>query len=487
MKYYLDYQRYISESVAPDIPVVWANENGLLSFTPYISNPCSANCRFCSEKLSSGGVAAAALSVCSGYREKLLRAFLYQRGRNIFLSVSGMEPSESPAQLALVSEAVLLAEQQGCIFSDRVMYSNLSGFTKNWKTLTDLVRTLKLSRIECSRHHFDEQINQQIVRFKHIETIRSNAVFAQIVRRLQNIVSVRMVCVTQKSGVASLDDIVSYLEFARKIGVNEVVFRGLSVFSEQAECHAVASYIAENRIDMLDILRILPPDRFHLRSVTEGYYYYSFQYSWNDMNVWFEMSDYDRMIQNHNSDRQFKLIFYPNGDLCKDWNMRRKISDTEFISPIRLQTLSELAQIFTADGFASAIGSFGVWLVAPQALDHLPNDLDLFIDCNAESLKRAVSLLKMHGFDVFSWQDRIDDSFSYELLKGRFYIRGIRDGLTVDVTYEIEHIPYDSLAAHSVMVNGIYTYDIEAQIRLLEVCDRPDLLDRLERLRSIAT
>lgn len=53
MKYYLDYQRYISESVAPDIPVVQANENGLLSFTPYISNPCSANCRFCSEKLKS--------------------------------------------------------------------------------------------------------------------------------------------------------------------------------------------------------------------------------------------------------------------------------------------------------------------------------------------------------------------------------------------------------------------------------------------------
>ena len=100
MYYYADYQRYIAEALEKSVPVIRAAERGTLSFTPYISNHCSAACRFCSEKLYSGGIVSAGLRVCSGYREKLTEILCAQRGRNIFLSVSGMEPSESIEQLS---------------------------------------------------------------------------------------------------------------------------------------------------------------------------------------------------------------------------------------------------------------------------------------------------------------------------------------------------------------------------------------------------
>ncbi len=325
MKYYDDYRRYVSEEIDKRVPVIPTADTGLLSFTPYISNRCSAACRFCSERLTKRGAAAAGLSMCDGYRDKLVRAFLYQRERPMSLSVSGMEPSESPEQLRAVSEAVRIAEQAGCSFPNRVMYSNLSGFTKRRDELLGILGDLRLTRIECSRHHYDETVNQSIARFKPGETIRENAVFSAVVHDLLQRVPITMVCVTQRSGVASQGAVEEYLDFARRNGVERVVFRELSVFLDQNEQNDVTSYITESRVEMMDLLTSLP-DRFRLERVTEGYYYYSFIYRYEGMEVLFEMSDYNQMVKRHYGDgRLHKLIFYCNGDLCRDWDMRGRI------------------------------------------------------------------------------------------------------------------------------------------------------------------
>lgn len=319
MYHFEDYTRYVTETIGARVPVVRAAERGTLSFTPYISDTCSASCRFCSEKLSNGAVAGAALTVCEGYCEKLTAVLLAQRDRTMFLSVSGMEPTENVPQLALVSVAVRRAVQGGCSIPERVMYTNLSGFTKDGARLIELVRSLGLTRIECSRHHHDAAVCQSIMRFRKRETIRANETFTQVVRQLLDIVPVTMVCVMQQTGVATPADAAAYLAFARENGVRRVVFRGLSVFSGTADGAAIARYIAENRVETLDMLRALPPS-FRLRSVTEGYYYYSFVYQYDDMEVLFEMSDYDRMHRVHVGTQRHKLIFYPNGELYCDWD-----------------------------------------------------------------------------------------------------------------------------------------------------------------------
>ena len=329
MKYFDDYKRYVQERVGDRVPVIKAKDSGTLSFTPYISNPCSARCQFCSEKLSTAGAKAAALNVCDHYCDKLVKALLFQKDCPIFLSISGMEPSESPDQLTLVKEAVALAMRQGCRIISKVTYSNLSGFTKYWDELTSVIKELQLTRIECSRHHFDEDTNQSIVRFRDGEKIRSNAEFRRIVQSLLPIVPMTMACVMQKNGIATASDVISHLEFAREIGIKRVVFRELSVFSDDADNVTVASYITDHRVELMDVLESLPPDAFELLSVTEGYYYYSFEYRYKDMTVLLEMSDYNQMKKVHYNDTLHKLIFYSNGDLCRDWNMKGKLSYDE--------------------------------------------------------------------------------------------------------------------------------------------------------------
>ncbi|SCX83869.1 radical SAM protein [Butyrivibrio sp. INlla14] len=328
MHFYSDYNNWAQQLAArTNIDITQRGYGKYLSFTPYIYNECSASCRFCSEKLIRDGQAMVCEGICDGYREMLEKALAYAGDREIFLSLSGKEPSESPHHLELIAEAVKNAECNGSVIKPRVMYSNLSGFVKNWDRLLKVIKALNVTRIECSRHFYEEDRNQRIVQFKSGETIKENTVFEDVVKRLGQQVPLKMVCVFQKGGVENAEDVVRYLDFARSLGVTGVVFRELSVFADGVDAGPVQQYITDSRIELLDILENLPESEFAISSINRGYYYFSFQYCYKDMEVSFEMSDYEEMIKNHTGGELHKLIFYPNGMLCRDWNMQGEIKD----------------------------------------------------------------------------------------------------------------------------------------------------------------
>ena len=147
--------------------------------------------------------------------------------------------------------------------------------------------------------------------------------------------------------------------------------------------------------------------------------------------------------------------------------------------------LADLARVLTADGEAVVIGSFGTWLTVPQVLDHVPHDLDLFLPDDMAVIRQKIQLLEAQGSAVYSWQDRVCAAVSPALLQGRYYLRGIRDGLIVDMTYEIAGTTFESLRPHIVLIDGIRTYDVPTQMRLLAVSDRPDHRARLAQMQRL--
>ncbi len=145
--------------------------------------------------------------------------------------------------------------------------------------------------------------------------------------------------------------------------------------------------------------------------------------------------------------------------------------------------LLALARELTADGDIGVIGSFGMYLTFPKLLDHRPMDLDLAAKNDPETLRRAVRILIGKGFEVYSWQDRIDERFSYDLLKGRYYIRAVKGSLTVDLTYELEGADHQTLWPYYERAGEIGVFSREGQICLLQNADRPDLRERLSLLK----
>lgn len=108
------------------------------------------------------------------------------------------------------------------------------------------------------------------------------------------------------------------------MGVNEIVFRELSIFDNCVKSDCTSNYICSNRVEIFDLLETLDK-AFTLKSIYKGYYYFSFVYEYSGNTIIFEMSDYEEMIKKHKSGEINKLIYYPNKDLCLDWNMQNKI------------------------------------------------------------------------------------------------------------------------------------------------------------------
>lgn len=294
-----------------------------LSFTPYIYNECSAACRFCSEHLIRNKKAMVCREVNEEYSKKLRGILNDLKELEIFLSLSGKEPTESLDFVEGILKCVKDFELFGGRITEKVMYSNLSGLVENMEQMQRLIEIYHIDRIECSRHHYDEDKNQSIVRFKN-SPIKKNEVYEDVVRSLLQLIDVKMVCVVQKGGIEEAGQLKNYLNWAKSMGISQVVFRELALFDDTVERNVTADYIVDHRVELKYFLDNLEED-FEIRAITEGYYYMSFEYEYKGMKVWFEMSDYEEMQKKHESDKVYKLIYYPNGKLCLDWNMNGEI------------------------------------------------------------------------------------------------------------------------------------------------------------------
>lgn len=298
-----------------------------ISFTPYIHNSCSAQCKFCSEGIERNNSSDNEFSITSNYFSKLDHILSELKDIDIFLSLSGMEPLESIDFLGLVLQSFDKHTRSGGHVNTKVIYSNLSAMVYNSGQIIDLVKKYKVDRIETSRHHYDEKKNQSIMNFRKGQNIQFNEQYISSIQQLlNNQIEVKMVCVLQKLGVNSIMDVEEYISWCKNIGIKEIVFRELSIIQDiQLTKNNISQYINKNRIEIYSIINDLPSN-FKLEQIIKGYYYFSFNYTYNGcINVSFEVSDYAEMIKNHTGGTIKKLIYYPNGDLCMDWNMQQKI------------------------------------------------------------------------------------------------------------------------------------------------------------------
>jgi molybdenum cofactor biosynthesis enzyme MoaA len=305
-----------------------------VTLTPYASTaPCSARCQFCSENLREDERLGHASQLRPGaaYFSQLERALFALRGLPLSYSLSGLETTLDRRWL-LVLLAMLSDHARYSPVQERVLYTNASG----WENLESDAEQLAaicafgLSRVEVSRHHFDGEINQQIMRFRPQYGMSANDCLARVIRVLAQFTTVKLVCVVQAGGIDHPAALLAYLEWARQLGVRHVIFRELSVLDTQYKPNATYRYIARSRTDIGQLLAAwlsaaaggpVPV----LRQITQGYYFTSRLLDYADMEVTFEASSYADLRVRHDSGRVYKIVFHANGNLCADWHPQRHV------------------------------------------------------------------------------------------------------------------------------------------------------------------
>lgn len=304
---------------------VWRLRPGL-TFTPY-ANPtrCNASCAFCSEELkrrdASRLTAEWVIDDHQRYFSALNRAWSELRGFSMGLSLSGLEATTDPQWLLALLD---LVRQHDALLSTRVLYTNGSGLVRH-PHLVDALAETQFDRIELSRCHFDADINQQIMRFRRGEPIWRREAFEELLPTLNQRIPVKLSCILNKIGVCSVEDVEAYIEQARALGVEQVVFRELSALGDAYEMNRTHRWIDEHRVSVRGLMDVVwpsgtkPRQGWTLQGVTSGYYYYNEVYLYRGVRVILEASSYTAHHTAVQSGVLQKLVFHSNGDLCGDW------------------------------------------------------------------------------------------------------------------------------------------------------------------------
>lgn len=149
-----------------------------------------------------------------------------------------------------------------------------------------------------------------------------------------------------------------------------------------------------------------------------------------------------------------------------------------------MERFFEIARYFTQNSKCTLIGSLCLYMIAPEILGREVRDVDLFAENTDENIRNIIRLMEKSGFEVFSWKNRIDRNVDLSLLKGRYYIRGIRNRLNVDVTYEKDGLTYNELQKYEIVRDGIRLYDRNGLIKILSKSDREENLRHARMLKK---
>lgn len=289
----------------------------------YSAQPCNAACRFCVEELrpASRGVALEAQKVIEKddvrYFKALESVLNELKPLNVSVSITGGEPSKDkrlPAILETISRHNM---------RKRTMTTNGSGLLDlvDGKTQLDWILKYGLSHLNISRAHPDTEKNGEIMRMKRGLNVEE---LSEVVRKTaEQGCRIRLSCVLLKDVTSSMENIVTYLEFARSVGVDNVVFRQLmkSQYSELL-LSQVVKYSDENRVLLEPLLdEVSLSGDFTFQKQVVGYYYYVEVWKYKDIDVVFEEADLNFIEEEKkiNSDLVYELIFHPNGRLCSTW------------------------------------------------------------------------------------------------------------------------------------------------------------------------
>lgn len=298
---------------------IYANAN----LSVYSGQACNARCGFCVEELrpaSRGGALAPQKRVepdDEAYFAALEETLRAVKPLDPTVSVTGGEASLDPRLPRILRTMAAAGGRK------RTMTTNGSGLLerREGRTVLEWVTGTGLSHLNVSRAHPDASRNDRLMRFT---AAPGSDALRRIAREAKAAgVRPRLSCVLLNGEVDSLEGIVAYLEFARSVEIDNVIFRQLMKTSPlTAAQDPVIVYSDARRAPLEPLLDAVSADpRFTFVRQVVGYYYYVEVWRSGGMDVVFEEADLHRLEETKRSDPGLvhELVFHPDGKLASTW------------------------------------------------------------------------------------------------------------------------------------------------------------------------
>lgn len=298
---------------------IYANAN----FSIYSAQTCNARCGFCVEELrpaSRGTALERQRSIETDdvrYFAALAATLEQLRPLSPTISITGGEPSKDPRLPDILALTARFPSKR------RSLTTNGSGLldVRSSRPIIDHIVEAGVEHLNISRAHPDHERNAKLmVLHEGLALARLREVVA---RAREGGVRVRLSCVLVEGAIDSLAKIREYLEFARSLGVDNVIFRQLMHVDRNTVADNFVVKFSDRRRARLEPLldQISADPEFSFTKQIVGYYYYVEVWRRAGVDVVFEEAD---LAQLERSKRSMpgvihELIFHPNAKLASTW------------------------------------------------------------------------------------------------------------------------------------------------------------------------
>lgn len=298
---------------------VYANANLSL----YSGQTCNARCAFCVEELrpaSRGGALTGQKTVEADdarYFAALEAVLEAVRPLAPTVAVTGGEAS---LDWRLPRILRTLAHKRA---RQRTLTTNGSGLLENreGRRVLDWVVDTRLKYLNISRASVDQARNARFMGFA--EAPKPSELAKVIAFARAGGVRPRLSCVLLEGEVDSLGGVVDYLDFARSVGADNVIFRQLMRTDPRAHAeNAVVRFSDAHRARLEAILDAVSADpSFEFVRQVVGYYYYVEVWHRDGIDVVFEEADLARLEETKRlmPGVVHELVFHPDGRLASTW------------------------------------------------------------------------------------------------------------------------------------------------------------------------
>jgi molybdenum cofactor biosynthesis enzyme MoaA len=301
---------------------VYANAN----LSIYSAQACNARCAFCVEELrpASRGIALDRQKTIESddtrYFSAMQSVLDALRPLNPSVSVTGGEPSQD----ARLPRILRTLQAHGA--RKRTVTTNGSGLLEasEGRPLIDWMAATGVAHLNISRAHWNDRINAKLMRYRDSGASPDENALREIVTRARRGgTRVRLSCVLVTNAVDDAADVIAYLDFAGRLGVDNVIFRQLMLTDPSTtQANFVTKFSERCRVAMTPLLAELAQRAdFTFQRQVMGYYYYVEVWQYRGIDAVFEGADLAQLERTKRSMPGViqELIFHPNAKLASTW------------------------------------------------------------------------------------------------------------------------------------------------------------------------
>lgn len=300
---------------------------GNVNLSIFITDKCNAKCDFCVAELRyvDGGniYVKPTIQDDEEYFSRIEEIIIRLKPLNLSVSVTGGEPTHCK-RIRRVCE--LLKKHN---IRKKTITTNGTGLLNDagdGKIVLDVLIENGFQHLNISRAHHDSKANHRLMRYGgRIVELTDENLSAISNKANANGLRVRLSCVLTKEGIHTIPEMKEYMDFAKQMGIDNVVFRELMRYDvDRIAKGRIHTFCEANRVDLQGIWEQIDNDKsFVLENQVLGYYYYVEVYKYNGIDMVSESANIQQIGVEKAKPAEtpvvYEMVLHPNGCLNGSW------------------------------------------------------------------------------------------------------------------------------------------------------------------------